>query len=90
MPLLTLDELEATASLFKSRWGAALGRTLMRMLSVDKVNDLYDRNADLQGQEFTEAVLKDIGVQYELLHEEVLESLPNGPFITIAIIRTGA
>ena len=84
MQLLTLDELQTAVPVFKGRCGAALGRTLMGILSVDKVNDLYDRNASFQGTAFTEAVLKDIGVQYELLHEEVLENLPDGPFITIS------
>lgn len=84
MPLLTLDELQTAAPVLKSRWGAALGSALMGVLSVDKVNDLYERNASLQGPEFTQAVLNDIGVKYELLNEDVLEHLPDGPFITVS------
>ena len=49
MPLLTLSELENATSLFRGRCGNALGRGLMRMLSVDKVNDLYDRYSFLKG-----------------------------------------
>lgn len=84
MPLLTLNELENTASVFRGRCGNALGRGLMHMLSVDKVNELYDRNSCCKGPDFAHAVLEDIGVEYEILHPEVLDSLPTGPFITIS------
>ena len=84
MPLLTSNELENASSLFRERCGNALGRGLMRMLSVDKVNDLYDRNACFRGPDFARAVLEDIGVEYEILHREILDSLPDGPFITIS------
>lgn len=56
----------------------------MRMLAVDKVNDLYDRNTGSAGSEFAAAVLKDIGVKYEVLNADVLEQLPEGAFITIS------
>ena len=84
MPLLTLNELENATSLFRGKCGNALGRGLMRMLSVDKVNDLYDRNACCEGPDFARAVLEDIGVEYEVLHREIPDSLPDGPFITIS------
>ena len=56
----------------------------MRMLSIDKVNDLYDRNSSVTGPDFAKAVLKDIGVEYEVLNNDVLKQLPDGPFITIS------
>ena len=84
MPLLTLNELENATSLFRGKCGNALGRGLMRMLSVDKDNDQYDRNACREGPDFARAVLEDIGVEYEVLHREILDSLPDGPFITIS------
>lgn len=84
MPLLTLNELEKATPLFRGKCGNAFCRALMRMLAIDKVNDLYDRNSDSQGPEFASAVLKDIGVEYEILNPEVLRNLPDGPFITIS------
>ena len=56
----------------------------MRMLSIDKVNDLYDHNSSVTGPDFAEAVLEDIGVKYEVLNNDVLKHLPDGPFITIS------
>lgn len=84
MPLFTLTELENASPLFRGRCGNALGRGLMRLLSIDKVNDLYDRNISLSGTDFTAAVLRDIGVGYEIRNPDVLQHLPDGPFITIS------
>ncbi|MGN1219787.1 MAG: lysophospholipid acyltransferase family protein [Candidatus Cryptobacteroides sp.] len=84
MSLLSLDELEKAAPLFRGRLGNALGRGLMKMLSVDKVNALYDRHSSVVGPEFAGEVLEDLGVEYEVIHKEVLDNLPDGPFITIS------
>ncbi len=84
MPLLTVGELEKATPLFKGRLGHALCRGLMRMLSVDKVNDLYDRNSRFAGPEFARAVLEDIGVEYEIMNPDALGNIPEGPFITIS------
>ena len=84
MPLLTLQELEKMSPLFRGRVGNAFGRGMMKFLSIDKINALYDRNSKCRGPEFAEAVLKDIGVRYEVLGADILEQLPDGPFITIS------
>ena len=84
MSLLSLDDLEKAAPLFIGRLGNALGTGLMKMLSVDKVNALYDRHSSVVGPEFAGEVLEDLGVEYEVIHKEVLDSLPDGPFITIS------
>lgn len=70
--------------MFKGRVGNALGRFLMSALAIDKVNDLYDRNSKRRGPDFAKAVLKDIGVHYEILNPHRLDDLPEGPFITIS------
>ena len=84
MPLLTLKELESMSPVFRGGMGNAFGRTLMRMLSVDKVNDLYDRNSSYTGPDFAEKVLEDIDVHYDVIGVERLGRLPDGPFITIS------
>ena len=84
MPLITLNELEQASALFRGKCGNTLCRGLMRMLSIDKVNDLYDHNSSVTGPDFAEAVLKDIGVEYEVLNKDVLKHLPDGAFITIS------
>lgn len=84
MPLLTIKELETVTPLFRGATGNSFAGCLMHMLSVDKVNDLYDRNADREGPDFARAVLKDLGIQYEIENLHVLDDLPEGPFITIS------
>ncbi len=84
MPLLTIKELENASPVFRGRYGNALGRSVMTFLSVDKVNDLYDRNSGQTGPEFAKAVLADIGVEYEVINSDILSQLPPGPFITVS------
>ena len=83
MPLLTVNDIRDISVIFRGRFGNALGRSLMHILSIDRVNDLYDRNSHLVGPDFARAVLADIGLKYEILNEERLADLPEGPFITI-------
>ena len=82
--LISLNELERATPLFRGKCGSALCRGLMHILAIDKVNDLYRRNSIVNGPDFTRAVLEDIGVEYEVLNQEVLKNLPDGPFITIS------
>lgn len=84
MPLLTLNELEKETPLFRGKCGNTFCKGLMHMLYVDKVNDLYDRNAYCTGSDFAKAILSDIGMRYEVLNKDVLQKIPDGPFITIS------
>lgn len=84
MPLLTLQELEQMTSLFRGRIGNSLGRGLMRLLAVDKLNALYDRNAHLAGPDFARSVLDDLGVRYEVMGNPQPSVMSQKPFITIS------
>ncbi len=84
MPLLTLNELENISPLFRGKCGNAFAEWLMRLLSVEKVNDLYDRNTCHLGPDFANAVLRDIGIEYTVLNKDVLKEISDGPFITIS------
>lgn len=77
------------APAFRGKAGNSLAKGLMKFLSVDRLNDLYDRNSYLRGVEFADAVLKDVGLEYSIGYEgEVPDSLedllPAGPFITVS------
>ena len=74
MPLLTEQELG----------GIPFASALMHLLSIDKVNDLYDRYCGLNGPAFARAVLNDLGVCYEIENVGMMDELPEGPFITIS------
>lgn len=76
--------------LFRGSIGGALARGVMRLLSVDKVNALYDRHSQLRGADFAHSVLEDLEVEYEVFVDtrEALaqwDSLgQDTPFITIS------
>ena len=89
MPLLTLQELEQLTPLFRGRVGRSLARGTMRLLSVDRLNALYDRHAHLRGADFARSVLDDLGIDYEVFVESAeaeaqLHALDETPFITIS------
>lgn len=70
--------------LFRGRMGSALGRGLMRLLAVDKLNALYDRHAHLSGPDFAHSVLDDLGVRYEVMGDPQPSVLNQKPFITLS------
>ena len=89
MPLVTIQELEQATPLFRGRVGSILARGAMRLLSLDKVNNLYDRNAHLSGPEFARSILKELNIQYDVFAEtpEVmsqLDTLSGTSFVTIS------
>lgn len=89
MPLLPLQEIEQLTPLFRGRMGRSLARGTMRLLSVDRLNALYDRHAHLRGADFARSVLEDLGIDYEVFVESEeaeaqLHTLDETPFITIS------
>ena len=95
MGLLELEELQAATSLFRGKVGTSFAKSLMRGLSVDKLNNLYDSNAHMGGTDFTQGILHDIDVEYnvqfgnevvsaEEAKKRMADILPDGPFITIS------
>ena len=73
MPLLTLQELEQMTPLFRGKVGHVLGRGVMGMLAIDKVNTLYDRHCHWQGADFAHSVLHDLGVGYNIYAETFIK-----------------
>lgn len=90
MPLLSVEELERMAPIFKGRAGNAFAKGMMHLLSIDRVNELYDRNTSVNGPDFAAAVLDDIGMWYHIgcasadPFETLSSVIPDGPFITVS------
>ena len=88
MPLISLQELGEASPIFRGIAGRALARRVMHMLSIDKANALYDRNAHLSGPQFAHSVLRDLGIEYDVAAStpDVLSRLQDSssPFITIS------
>lgn len=81
MPLLPLSEIQQMSPIFRGMVGGALAGRVMHLLSMDRLNALYDRHAHLCGPDFARSVLLDLGVGYEVMGE-VLPGISS--FITIS------
>lgn len=79
-----ITDLQAVSPFFRGRVGKFVGNQILKWLSVDKVNGLHARHYHLRGADFTSALLKDIGVSYQLHGAEELDRLPQGAFITVS------
>ena len=83
MPLLTPNDLELMTPLFSGKVGHALANSLIKMLSIDKANELYDHNAHLKGADFAHGVLHELNVTCTMLGSGDGQ-LPSPPYITIS------
>lgn len=63
---------------------------LLRFLDVDKVNAVHAKYCDTPGPDFVAALLKDFDIDLRVDGKEVLEHLPQGPFITVSNHPFGA
>ena len=63
---------------------------LFKMLKVDKVNWLHENNYKTPGAPFTKGLLKDLGITVVVENKEILDTLPEGPFITVSNHPFGA
>lgn len=63
---------------------------LFKMLKVDKVNWLHENNYKTPGAPFTKGILKDLGITVVVENKEILDTLPEGPFITVSNHPFGA
>ena len=84
--VIDIQDLQEMLPFFRSKIGTFLGKYLIKWLSIDKVNKAHKNSCHLRGADFTTALLKDelIDVKYKIHNEEVLNSLPEGAFITVS------
>lgn len=84
MPLLTVQDIEKMAPVFRGKFGNKLAELLRKALAVDKVSDINDEISDQKGADFARAFLDYTGVRYQIGNPGNLYSLPDGPFITVS------
>lgn len=84
MPVITAKELQELIPKLKGKTGERFITRMMHWFSVDKVNDLYDRTRHLLGADCAGAMLRDVGIDYLIGNPQRLETLPQGPFITVS------
>lgn len=84
MALITMEDIEGLSSVFKGWLGNGLARVALRVTGIDQLAERYGRHEDLSGPEFVSAFLSDLGLSYEVQGMEHLQSVADGPFITVS------
>ncbi|MDH6358037.1 lysophospholipid acyltransferase family protein [Parabacteroides sp. PF5-9] len=84
--VVDINDLQKIVPFFRSRFGKLIGKAAIKLFSIDKVNRVHANNCHLRGSAFTSAILNDpiIDLKYEVHNKEILESLPEGAFITVS------
>ncbi|MDE7407254.1 MAG: 1-acyl-sn-glycerol-3-phosphate acyltransferase, partial [Muribaculaceae bacterium] len=67
-----------------------LVKAVMHWLKIDKVNAVHEHNCDTPGVPFVQGLLKDFNINMRIDGQEVLDSLPEGAFITVSNHPFGA
>jgi putative hemolysin len=84
MKVFDEDDLASMSPIFRGMRGHKLAGFVLRLCSIDKVNQVYRNSGNLTGAKFAGSLLDDIGVEYEIGNAERLEKLPQDAFITIS------
>ena len=82
-----LDADDVIAMVPKLAGHRRLVERLLHWLSVDKVNAVHAHNCETPGPAFVEGLLRDFDIKLRL---DVLDNLPEGPFITVSNHPFGA
>jgi len=91
MSLISKNDLVSAAGLGK--WGLLkypIVSAVMRLAKINKVNDLYDKIKDLEGQEFFDKLLGELNVKYLAFQEDLAKIPKTGPFILVSNHPLGA
>jgi len=84
MWVIGYTDFERISPVFRGNTGRKLAGIIMRFLSIDRVNQVYEHSIDYQGVEFSTRLLDDLGVNYLVGNSERLDLLPDGAFITVS------
>lgn len=84
MKVIEPKDFEDFSPIYKGEKGHRLAECVMRLLAIDRINQVYDQSSDYTGAEFTSKFLDDLGVNYLVGNAERLKMLPEGPFITVS------
>ena len=86
MAIIRPEELDQLSPIFKGAGGQALARAVFRISGVDKVNKAEEAASSVAGfgSDFAKALLDYVGIDFSIGNPERLDTLPDGPFITIS------
>lgn len=86
--VLDYDDIVGMVPFFKGK--RRLVERIMKMLDIDKVNWIHDHNFETPGPRFCRGLLNDLDIKLRIDNEQLLDNLPEGPFITVSNHPFGA
>ena len=82
--VLNISDLQDIAPQFKSESGTKILKYLFNLCKINEINALYDRSCDYRGAAFCNSIIDDLDITCQIDHEEKLDNLPEGAFITVS------
>ncbi len=86
--VLDYDDVCKVAPFFKGK--EKLVNRIFHWCALDKTNDYHSRNMHLPGPDFSHKMFEELEAPMRIRNEEVLDSIPDGPFITVSNHPYGA
>ena len=91
MSLVTAKEIAKAININKLGFlGTCIGWLLLKILRIDKINLVYDKNKHLKDLQFLNALLKDFQIQFEISEEDLKRIPKTGAFTTVSNHPLGA
>ena len=84
MKVIEPKDLVTMSFLFRGRNGYRRAEQVIRILAIDKINQVYENSSAWTGADFTSRLLDDLGVDYAVGNAHRLKQLPAGAFITVS------
>ncbi|MCU0376738.1 MAG: 1-acyl-sn-glycerol-3-phosphate acyltransferase [Bacteroidales bacterium] len=84
MSLVEEKDIGALSSFFRGKIGHRRAAFLMKILTIDRLNRVYDKSSHHTGTDFSGRFLSDIGIKYIVGNADRLNQLPEGAFITVS------
>ena len=85
MGLVTSKELAKAINLDKLGFiGTFIGWFLMKILRIDKINEIYNKHKHLNTLDFLDALLGDLQIKYEIPEEDLKRIPKEGAFVTVS------
>ena len=81
--VVSAEQMRNTLGL-KGKFGLRVANWILNLLDINKVNDIQSRYPDLKGPSFSEKVLEEVGVKYDLPQEDLKNIPAEGGFITVS------
>ena len=78
-----MDELQKSLG-FKGLTGKLITRIAYRILELERVNSTNDKYRDCFGPDYSDAILREIGVTYDIPDEQLARIPAEGGFVTVS------